>query len=664
MVPANGAPRGDGVVRAVLVAFLAGFGCMAAELTAVRLLAPHFGDSAYVWTNVIGVILAALALGAFCGGRWASAAGHGRALPVVLAGGGVGIALAPWIAPMIGGWLVPAGLPLDAAMPTLVRGSFVATALLFTPAMVCIGAVSPLLVAQTVRGGHDVGRASGAVAAAGTLGSLVGTFLATHWLVPTFGCRIAMGSAGALLVGAAVVAGCGRGRGRGRMAMGAAAAGLLLVLLVPRGPLQPAAAGETLLAEVESKSQFLQVLRSEADGVVTTRLRINEGLDSFHSLAIAGSSFTGGAYYDWHALVPFLLGDTALPAFAALSIGDAAGTLRTVYAAVHPTATVDAVDVDGATMALGDAHFAARKAPGERHVLDGRVFLLTSQKRWHCIHVDAYAHQIYVPAHLASRQFFAEAKERLHDGGVIACNVGALHRDDPVLRAIGGTMAEVFGNASVLLVPNTRNALLVAVRGAPIDRTRLQRASEHALAAWVSAADRGHWQQLAVMAARPDAWLEIPAATPLDDDRPVLDALLAKSYIERDDDGKVVVAKGTTAVAGAEGEAYAAAVANDPMAVLGCVARSSGDSAYLRELAGDARWRLRSLRCAAAEYDLALQRADDDGLRARVQDKRARLQQQLATYDLADASASRNGWLQVALAVLLLPLVWLLRRWP
>ena len=54
---------------AVLAAGATGFGVMAAELTAVRLLAPHFGDSAYVWTNVIGVILAAMALGATLGGR-------------------------------------------------------------------------------------------------------------------------------------------------------------------------------------------------------------------------------------------------------------------------------------------------------------------------------------------------------------------------------------------------------------------------------------------------------------------------------------------------------------------------------------------------------------------------------------------------------------------
>ena len=61
--PASSA-GGLSAARAIVGAGAAGFGVMAAELTAVRLLAPHFGDSAYVWTNVIGVILAAMALGA------------------------------------------------------------------------------------------------------------------------------------------------------------------------------------------------------------------------------------------------------------------------------------------------------------------------------------------------------------------------------------------------------------------------------------------------------------------------------------------------------------------------------------------------------------------------------------------------------------------------
>ena len=56
--PLTGVSFGRGLPRALAASGLAGFACMAGELTAVRVLAPHFGDSASVWTNVIGVILA------------------------------------------------------------------------------------------------------------------------------------------------------------------------------------------------------------------------------------------------------------------------------------------------------------------------------------------------------------------------------------------------------------------------------------------------------------------------------------------------------------------------------------------------------------------------------------------------------------------------------
>ena len=132
--------------RAAMVAFLAGLAVMVLELCAVRLEAPHFGDSAYVWTNVIGVILAALAGGAVLGGRLADRNAPPRALGGVLLGAAALVALAPFLSRGLGGWLVPQDLPLEAAMPALVRGSLVATLLLFAPPVFLIGSVSPWLV--------------------------------------------------------------------------------------------------------------------------------------------------------------------------------------------------------------------------------------------------------------------------------------------------------------------------------------------------------------------------------------------------------------------------------------------------------------------------------------------------------------------------------------
>jgi spermidine synthase len=640
---ASGAPLR--APAAATAAFLAGFGCMAAELAAVRLLAPHFGDSAYVWTNVIGVILAAMAAGAYLGGRLATHGDPRRAAARLALVAGPWIAASPWASGAIGGWLLPADLPLDAAMPAMVRGSLVATLLLFAPPMAAVGALSPLLVTAVVRGGGAVGAASGGMAAAGTVGSLLGTFLATHWLVPAFGCRAAMAVAGGALAAAGLLL-LARRSGVGAVAALAVCA---VAFGAPRGPLRSALPGERLVAEVESRMQYLQVVRSDGEPA-RTRLCINEGLDSFHSLAIEGSCFSGGAYYDWHALAPLLAGGGERPAgLRVVSIGDAAGTLRRVYAAVHPGATVDAVDVDAATMALGDAHFPGPKAEGGRYVLDGRVFLARSTATWDVIHVDAYAHQVYVPAHLASVEFFRAARARLRPGGVVACNVGALRRDDPVLARVGASMAAVFGHARAMLVPNSRNALLVARAGEPPAVARLVdfRFGGERFAA---AADDDAWRRIVATAAGA-AWFDCVAAQPVEplaDDRPELDRLLAASYLEVRDAGGALELVGKSQPAAAELAAYEARQRLDWPGVLAAVGGSAAATSYLRELAGDARWSLRELRAAAAEYDAALQLAEDPATKDRLAGKRQAVAEEAAPVERAEQLAARNGWLQLA----------------
>jgi spermidine synthase len=652
----DGLPLGHGVGAAALT----GFGVMAAELTAVRLLAPHFGDSAYVWTNVIGLILAALAAGAWFGGRLAARTDAVRWLWRLLVAAGTWLAVVPFAAGPLGAWLLPADLPLDAAMPALVRGSFVATAVLFGPAMLLLGAVSPLLITVVVRGAVAVGRAAGVLGAAGTLGSLGGTFAATHWLVPEFGCRVASTVAGALLVFAAV---CTAQRPPLR-----AGAALLLALagtamLVPRGPLRPAPAGRELLAERESRYQFLQVQRTlPSNEPQRTLLVVNEGLDSFHSVYVDGSSLTGGAYYDWHALAPLLAGDGTRPAdLHALSIGDAAGSLRAVYAGVHPGASVDGVDIDPQCRVLGRRFFAAQHAPGHDFTVDGRVFLARATDRWHVIHVDAYAHQVYVPAHLASREFFELARQRLLPNGVLACNVGALRGDDPVLRAIGSTMAGVFGHALALRVPASRNFLVVARNGPVPEPATLHRFTFGGER--LHAADAAAWRHIVSTAGDAGAWLDVGSGGQLlVDDRPALDRLLHDSYLQRNDSGQTIVCAGDREPPGAEMAAFTHGQARQWAEVLTDVGSSRAATAYLRELAGDARWSLHQLSSAVAEYEAGLGLPIDGDGAARLRNKLVTAREDLQPILAAAAVAQDLRWLQVVVVALLLTLLGLAHR--
>ena len=54
-----------------IIAVCCGVLVMVLEMVGARVLAPHVGTSAVVWTSLIGVVLACLAVGAWLGGRLA-----------------------------------------------------------------------------------------------------------------------------------------------------------------------------------------------------------------------------------------------------------------------------------------------------------------------------------------------------------------------------------------------------------------------------------------------------------------------------------------------------------------------------------------------------------------------------------------------------------------
>ena len=56
------------IKKLLFLSFIEGAVVMAAELCGAKLLAPVFGSSLYVWASVMGITLAALALGYFFGG--------------------------------------------------------------------------------------------------------------------------------------------------------------------------------------------------------------------------------------------------------------------------------------------------------------------------------------------------------------------------------------------------------------------------------------------------------------------------------------------------------------------------------------------------------------------------------------------------------------------
>jgi spermidine synthase len=450
---------------AALIAFVTGAAVLALEITGARLLIPWFGATILVWTNVIGVTLGALALGSLAGGRLAERAPRRSIVALVLGLTAAGAAAFPFLVPPLARFAVPAGLPFDAAYPLLDRGSLLVLLVALAPPLFFAGAVTPFLVRAAASNGR-VAHASGLISGLATLGSLVGTWLPVHFLIPRLGStRTCLAISAVLLLLAVATLRAPRAR-RAAAALAIVIAAILATRAAPAVPGR--LGGATTLAEVESRYQYARV---EQDGE-TIALRLNEGLDSYHSLTV-GDRLLTGAYYDAYLLLPPLASRVGAT-FDVAILGHAAGTTARQLLALHrddPALRVVGVEIDPEVAALGAAHFSLPADDPRLSVVvdqDARVFVAHALASFELIVVDCYSQQVYVPFQVCSREFFAAARERLEEGGILAANLGGFEWDEPPLRAIVDTAADVFGEIALSRIPGTRNFLLAARRGGDV----------------------------------------------------------------------------------------------------------------------------------------------------------------------------------------------------
>ena len=453
---------------------LAGACTMTVELSAVRLVAPWFGASAVVWTNVIGVILLALALGYLVGARWASGPSPGRALARVLFGAALFTAWLPALAGPVCGWFMPAGLGLDQAAALFLWGSLAATLVLFLVPAVCLGCVGPLAVEWVARRtGAHAGTAGGQILCASTLGSLAGTFATTHLFLPGLGVTWTLICAGIVLaVGALWMSWTGEGAPRAPLAMlalGVGAAGLFSRVVHP-----PLPAGLTQLDRAESAYQSLRVVREDRGGRELRRLQVNEGLDSFQSVWVPEPGLVGeGFYYDYFAL-PAWWSDAGPGArWRACVLGLGSGTTYRVLEGASPPGLeleLIGIEIDPVAVELGQRWFDLPAEDPSRVVIagrDARAVLRTLPAGFDLAVLDAYAHQVEIPAHLSSVEFLGEVRHKLSSGGWLAINVGGFGFEDPVVSAVATTAAAAFERpVLVLRVPSARNFIVFARRDA------------------------------------------------------------------------------------------------------------------------------------------------------------------------------------------------------
>ncbi len=467
-----------------------GLSTLGAEIATARLLAPAFGSSTVIWANTIAIVLVALAIGAWLGGRLADKGPSPAKMYRLLLGGAGLLALTPLLAVPLLGIGVDA---LDDVSAPGFFGSLVAVLLLVATPLALLGAVSPyavrLALGAVADGGDDAVARAGAIAgrlsALATGGSLLGTFISALALIPLVGTRRTF-LLFALLLAVVAVWGlassvdepgdgdaAGPARGDGAADVGAAAAApsrrvllaslvplaILALIIAPAPTVKAASDGLTLLEERETNEQYARVLESPEG---TRYMELGEG-HAIHSLKRPGSVLTG-AYWDELLVLGHLSGRAPKKV---LILGNAGGTIATALRTLDPSVHVDAVDYDAQLAELGKKYFGLGGSRLRLLTGDARVELRRSAGGYDAIIVDAYR-QPYIPFHLSTKEFFALAKERLAPGGVVVVNVGHPEGDRELEQVLGATMRAA-GLGHVLRDPaQTLNTQMVA-RAEPID---------------------------------------------------------------------------------------------------------------------------------------------------------------------------------------------------
>ncbi len=383
------------LARAAVV--VAGAAILIVETLATRLVAPYVGLTLESTTAVIGVALAGIAAGAAAGGRAADRHPPRTVAAVALAVGGLGVLAVRPVVRLVG--------PLSGPGP---YAALLLVSLSTLPAVVALAVAAPAVTRARLTGLDRSGEVVGGLSAAGTLGSLAGTFLTGFVLVALLPVSVILFvTAAACLVTAFLVARRDNRRDLGRTAGAAVVLAVALVAVPGRCDADTTyycAAVDTDPADPDGRTLVLDDLRHSY-----VRLDDPAHLEFAYTKRLAAAV------------------DTAFPGRAPLDVVHVGGggfTMPRWLAATRPGTRSTVLELDRGVVALGERELGVGAIPGTSvRTGDARVGLAALPDGSADVVVgDAFGARS-VPWHLSTVEFLDEVRRVLRPGGIYVLNV-------------------------------------------------------------------------------------------------------------------------------------------------------------------------------------------------------------------------------------------------
>lgn len=411
-----------------LVVFVSSACLLVLEITAGRLLAPYIGVSLYTWTSIIGVILAGMALGNWVGGKLADLHLGEWVVGVVLAASGIAsigvlmmlMLVAPWV---------------QALATTLLGASFAYVLFLFFLPALLIGVVTPLVITMNLTMTHRPGKVVGRLHALAALGSIVGTFLTGYWLIQWFGTRAIIMATGATLLML----------GLPFLYRRWTAISIVLIAALTITSAGAALNGFANPCDVESRYYCVRVVNDEVEstGVSKVSLVLDHMTHSTNHASEPRYLLTPYVHSMDELIHQFFLGQR-LDRSAFLFAGGGAYTHPRAVQSLYPDADITVVELDPKVTEVATQRMFANTETMNIIHGDTRRIVESLPLNYYSVAVIDVFHDLAIPYHLASREFFESLKQRMKSRGLFLINVVDIFPDPLLAKSIYKTLQRSF----------------------------------------------------------------------------------------------------------------------------------------------------------------------------------------------------------------------------
>ncbi len=440
-----------------LIVFLTGASILVVEVVATRILSPYFGNTIYTYSSVISVILGALSLGYYIGGKLSDRKAILEIFYSLIGAGGLLLLSFHLISYY--------ALPYFGQNLSISTGPLVTSIFLFFLPAVILGMLSPysIKLQSLLTPEQGLGSITGKMFFWSTVGSILGSLSAGFILIPNFGVSNIMIYNGLFL----------------------SCLGLIPLLLLKKNFKSVLMLGlvfglfqvglyffniknTQLLYSKDGVYEKLSIVDFVLNGRPVRFFKQDLSVSSAMYLDSEDPNDLALDYSKYLDIKKFSNAETE----NIYIIGGGTYSVPKSFSKTYPAAKIDVVDIEPDLYKLSQEFFKLDDSYTNIFPLvgDGRNLITKTDNKYDIILGDAYGSIYSVPSHLVTVEFFQLLKSRLSDDGIVMLNIiGNLSKNkSDFLKSEVKTFKQVFPYSYFLAVEspassNTQNFIFIGL---------------------------------------------------------------------------------------------------------------------------------------------------------------------------------------------------------